>query len=601
MLKLNNKLICLTSRSWPILLRPTNLLHWLSRYMLDNHHLRLSDHIERLSPFMVVDRVDLGAERGRNFKFVAKSVTFDSTCHEDEYANPNSGTGHIGSSFNGLGSHVSRRPESAYICYTHHGLSECSYSGPHFCHSAIGYSSPSKAACVSTSIVRSMPATAASATPSIVADFAWYPNSEATTHMTCDPTQFTDSRPYHKSVAANQSLPQLATVSTFGQQHQRLGHSSLPIINQTDDGGEFRSFDPYHKDFGIAYCLSYPHTSKQNGLVERRHRQIVETGLVLLAQASLPFLFWTNAFYSDVHLINMLPTKVLNGISPIEKLFGRRLENHQLRVFKCLCFPLLRPYNRHKLQYRSTPCTFLGSTTAQHDSGLLSSSVGTSVPPIAAIQDLLDGLVSPSNVIQQVSVTSNIHPIVTGSKVETYKIKAYIATVSSVTPTDIHEAMAIPSWQVAVHDEIQALVKNNTWDLVPSPPNRSLVGCKWLFKVKTNPDGSVAHNKVCLIAQGFSQAPGLDYHEMFCPVVKANIVHMVLALAVSRKWKLRQVDVNNAFLNRDLAEDIYMKQPIGFEVLDGNGNPLACRLNKEIYRLKQASRAWFEKLKGFLT
>lgn len=72
----------------------------------------------------------------------------------------------------------------------------------------------------------------------------------------------------------------------------------------------------------------------------------------------------------------------------------------------------------------------------------------------------------------------------------------YMATVSIDTLTNIHEAMAVPSWKEAVHDELHALVKNNTWELVPTSSDRVLVGCKWLFKVKKNPDGNVAHNKV---------------------------------------------------------------------------------------------------------
>ncbi|KAA3459044.1 Retrovirus-related Pol polyprotein from transposon TNT 1-94 [Gossypium australe] len=100
---------------------------------------------------------------------------------------------------------------------------------------------------------------------------------------------------------------------------------------------------------------------------------------------------------------------------------------------------------------------------------------------------------------------------------------------------------------------------------------------------------------------GFSSTTaGLDYHETFSPVVKANTVHLILVLALSRKWKLRQVDVNNVFLNGDLAEDIYRKQPTGFEVVDDHGQPLACKLNKATYGLKQAPRAWFEKLRNFL-
>ncbi|KAG8480777.1 hypothetical protein CXB51_025440 [Gossypium anomalum] len=184
---------------------------------------------------------------------------------------------------------------------------------------------------------------------------------------------------------------------------------------------------------------------------------------------------------------------------------------------------------------------------------------------------------------QQGSSLINRDPMMTRIKMGIYKPKTYMAVVSDVEPLTIHEAMAIPSWKQAVNDELQALIRNRTWDLVSVPVNQSLVGCKWLFKIKRNSDGSVARNKVHLVAQGFSQAPGLDYHETFSPVVKINTV-----------------DVNNAFLNGDLVEDIYMKQPLGFEVVDEHGQSLACRLNKAIYGLKQAPRAWFEKLRNFL-
>ncbi|KAA3476990.1 Retrovirus-related Pol polyprotein from transposon TNT 1-94 [Gossypium australe] len=97
-----------------------------------------------------------------------------------------------------------------------------------------------------------------------------------------------------------------------------------------------------------------------------------------------------------------------------------------------------------------------------------------------------------------------------------------------------------------------------------------------------NLDSSVVRNKARLIAQGFSQATGMDYHETFSPVIKANTVHTMLSLAVSNKWKLRHVDVNNAFLNESLADKVYMRQPLGFEVADAHGNLLACKLNKAL-------------------
>lgn len=120
------------------------------------------------------------------------------------------------------------------------------------------------------------------------------------------------------------------------------------------------------------------------------------------------------------------------------------------------------------------------------------------------------------------------------------------------------------------------------------------------FQVIYDFDGSVARNKARLVAQGFSQIVGSDYHETFSPVVKANTVRMVLVVAVSQQWRIRQVDVNNAFLNDKLLEEVYMRQPPRFKVCDSKGNLLVCKLNKSLYRLKQAPHAWFDTLKSFL-
>ena len=129
---------------------------------------------------------------------------------------------------------------------------------------------------------------------------------------------------------------------------------------QTDWGGEFRSLKTYFEQNGIIHRLSCPHTSKQNGIIERKHRHIVELGLTLLAQASLPLKYWPDAFSTAVFLINRLPTEVLKQKCPYEFLFNSKPNYSQLKVFGCLCFPHLRPYNKHKLDFRSSPCTFLG-------------------------------------------------------------------------------------------------------------------------------------------------------------------------------------------------------------------------------------------------
>lgn len=117
---------------------------------------------------------------------------------------------------------------------------------------------------------------------------------------------------------------------------------------------------PFLQNYGITHRFSCPYTSKQNGLVERKHRHIVETGLSLLAHASMPFSYWEYAFSTAVYLINRLPTSGLTGEIPLQKLYNKIPNYTLLRTFGCLCFPCLRQYNAHKLDYRSTACTFLG-------------------------------------------------------------------------------------------------------------------------------------------------------------------------------------------------------------------------------------------------
>jgi len=108
--------------------------------------------------------------------------------------------------------------------------------------------------------------------------------------------------------------------------------------------------------------------------------------------------------------------------------------------------------------------------------------------------------------------------------------------------------------------------------LVPAPPNVNLVGRKWVFKLKLNSDGSISRYKARLVAKGFHQQAGIDYHETFSLVIKPATVRLVLAIAVSCNWSLRQLDVSNAFLHLVLKEDVYMQQSLGYV----DCSPLIC-------------------------
>jgi hypothetical protein len=133
----------------------------------------------------------------------------------------------------------------------------------------------------------------------------------------------------------------------------------------SNNGGEYIAFKEFFATHGISHLTTTSHTPKHNGFAERRHRHIVETGLTLLTHASLPLSFLSYAFATAVYLINRMPTPTLNTHSPYDVIFQRSPHYEKLRVFGCLCYPWLRPYNAYKLEPRSKPCIFLGYSLSQ--------------------------------------------------------------------------------------------------------------------------------------------------------------------------------------------------------------------------------------------
>lgn len=160
------------------------------------------------------------------------------------------------------------------------------------------------------------------------------------------------------------------------------------------------------------------------------------------------------------------------------------------------------------------------------------------------------------------------------------------------------QALKDPQWRKAMADEFTALVSHGTWNLVPKPLNSNLVRCKWVFRVKRNSDDTVDRFKAWLVAKGFNQRPGVDYTETFSPVIKPTTIRLILSLALSNNWPLKQIDVNNAFLHGQLTEKVFMLQPPSF--IDQSHPDHVCALQKSIYGLKQAPRAWYDALRSSL-
>ena len=129
--------------------------------------------------------------------------------------------------------------------------------------------------------------------------------------------------------------------------------------------------------------------------------------------------------------------------------------------------------------------------------------------------------------------------------------------------------------------------------MVPPSPSQNVVGCKWVFKLKRNIDGSISKYKAKLVAKGFHQQFEIDFEETFSPVIKPPTVRIILSLTVQFNWPLRQLDVSNAFLHGFLREEVYMVQPPGY--VDPAHPNHVCKLLKSLYRLKQTPRTWFER------
>lgn len=455
----------------------------------------------------------------------------------------------------------------------------------------------------------------------------------------------------------------------------------------------------------ISHLTSPPHTPQHNGISERKHRHIIETGLSLLTHAKMPLSYWPYAFATAIYLINRLPSSPLSFETPYAKLFQTQPNYTKLRTFGSLCFPWLRPYSANKLEKRSLPCVFLGysltqsaylcldptsgriytsrhvrfnenefpfpklsaapnhssssyvptgmqqsvplilsrplmnsptaievespqlapSPTREHSAATLSApspditqpcpspatshtsqpqqtQPSTSSPPTEVHIDPQPEPSAPPSPVQP--APANQHPMKTRAKNAIIKPNKKFSLSSIATPVTLRgpttwtQAMKDNKWRGSMTSEFNSQVRNRTWDLVPFKPHMNVVGFRWVYTLKFLADGTLDRRKSRLVAKGYHQQHGLDFTDTFSPVIKPATIRTVLGIAVNRDWPVRQLDVNNAFLQGNLTEEVYMCQPPGF--VDPDKPNHVCRLRKAIYGLKQAPRAWYVELRNYL-
>ncbi|GJX32541.1 retrovirus-related pol polyprotein from transposon TNT 1-94 [Tanacetum coccineum] len=165
-------------------------------------------------------------------------------------------------------------------------------------------------------------------------------------------------------------------------------------------------------------------------------------------------------------------------------------------------------------------------------------------------------------------------------------------------PKNVNEALTGESWIIAMQEELNQFVTNDVWELVPQPKNMTIIGTKWVFKNKLNENGVVSRNKARLVAQGYNQQEGIDYHETYAPVARLESIRILLAYACVLDFKLFQMNVTSANLHGFINEEVYVAQPSGFIVFEKPNR--VYKLKKALYGLKQAPKAWYDRLKAFL-
>lgn len=373
---------------------------------------------------------------------------------------------------------------------------------------------------------------------------------------------------------------------------------------------------------------------------------VMDMARCMLYDKEIPQKLWAEAVNAVVYVLNRCPSSVLKGITPEEVWTGRKPRIDHLRIFGSQVLAYVPKKERTKIDPKAREGLFVGY--APNEGGFRIFTPSTNkvkiVREVAFLKDQNSEILSeteskekpvtvwttyqtddetPCERIEEESLDEAIENItideearpeedqpvqdesVSGIRKST-RIRKYpskfdefvaIARECMGEPSNAKEAKERPDWERwrnAMQDELEAHERNATWELTKLPKDRKVIGSKWVFKIKYNADGTLDRYKARLVAQGFSQVEGVDFHETFAPVVRYATIRLILALANHCEWFVWQLDVCTAFLYGDLQEDIYMKPP---DELKAEGH--VCKLKKSFYGLKQ-SRVWHERIDDFI-
>ena len=405
---------------------------------------------------------------------------------------------------------------------------------------------------------------------------------------------------------------------------------------RSDNGGEYVSheFKNFCNQKGIKQQFTVPYNPAQNGVAERMNRTIQERVTSMLSMANLAPEFWGEAVLTTAYIVNRSPSSPLDFQIPEALWTGKQPSYDHLRVFGCECYSHIPKQLRSKLDPKSHKCIFIGyghdgemgyrlwhpeSRRVIRSSHVIFHESKMHTPPIKDIEYRKIRFEDVATETQQITCdtpsTSDVAP--GGADNSSQEVRRstrisrpperfepgvdYLLVTDCGEPTCYQEALQLEDsekWELAMQSEYDSILANKTWDLVELPEGRKALPCKWVYKKKFTSDDPTPKYKARLVAKGFKQQQGIDFEEVFSPVVKMTTLRTVLGLVAIEDMELVQMDVKTAFLHGDLDEDVYLKQPEGFEVEEQSH--LVCKLRKALYGLKQGSRQWYQKFDTFM-
>lgn len=402
-----------------------------------------------------------------------------------------------------------------------------------------------------------------------------------------------------------------------------------PIKAVLSDGGlEYnnKDFKGILKKIGAEFRYSTPYTPQQNGSAERNNRTLVELARSIMIAKDLPKSLWAEIVNAVVHILNRAGTSAVEGKSPFEIFYGKSPRVNHLKILGTECF-VHTPKQKHKKWdpksrkgilvgylddvdgYR---VWFKGTRKIERTRDVVFSHESASTTAVIGIQSTtplkqpefddisnIECTETEFDLDDTLKDTQNIRQLRDRKQLKPPERLIELCIAEIVEPEHYYEAMKSENaseWQAAMDEEIKSLSDNNTWYLTDLPEGRRAIANKWVYKVKYHANGDVDRYKARLVVKGFSQRKGIDYCETYSPVARFETIRALISVAANENLELTQFDVKTAFLYGSLEEEIYMKQPQGYD--DNSGQ--VCRLVKSLYGLKQSPRCWNKRFKEFL-